>query len=187
MRGDWPRRLLTASQGLVGGVALVGVVAWTTLNPTVLLTFLFLQPLLLVGVVLYVVASLFGRRTLLVERFPAGAVVHHGGSSSGVVWVVKTGTLEAVRPGEDGSERVVTRLAAGDHFVGDAATPPGELPLTLRTVTAAELLRINATDLATLVAHVPGLCERIGDMVHESHQANAAAAGHHPRTRSAGR
>lgn len=187
MRGDWPRRLLTASQVLVGGVALVGVVAWTTLNPTVLLTFLFLQPALLLGIVLYVVASLFGRRTLLLERFPAGAVVHHAGSGSAVVWVVKTGSLEAVRPGEDGTERVVTRLAAGDHFVGDGATPPGELPLTLRAVTAAELLRINATDLATLVAHVPGLRERIGDMLRESPHAKAAVGGHHPRTRSAGR
>jgi CRP-like cAMP-binding protein len=183
MRGDWPRRLLTLAQVLVGGVALIGVVAWTTLDPTAMLTFLFVQPVLLLGVVLFVAASLFGRKTLLVERFAAGAVVHHAGSGSDVVWVVRSGALEAVRPGAGGADEVVARLGAGDHFAGDAATPAGELPVTLRAVADTELLRINAGDLATLIAHVPGLRERIGHMLHDGNGAPAPAGSGHPSHR----
>ena len=108
--------------------------------------------------------------------------MHHAGPGSDVVWVVRSGTLEATRPGGE----VVARLGAGDHFAGDASTLEGELPASLRAVTDAELLRISAGDLATLMAHVPALRDRVGDLLHEGHQVAAPRSrGRHPRPGSA--
>lgn len=57
--GDrWARRLITAAEVLVGGVAVLGIGAWLTLNPILLLLFLFSQPLLLLGVCLFAAGAL---------------------------------------------------------------------------------------------------------------------------------
>ncbi len=174
MRGDWPQRLFTTAQALVGGTALLGIAAWTTLNPTLLLTFLFVQPALLVGVVLFVVASLFGRKAMLAEHFRPGAVVHHAGSGSRFVYVVQSGRLEAVRIGADGTEAIVRTFEPGQVFGGDASTPDGELPPTVRAVTPVALLRVSADDLATLVASVPDLRAGMERVLHDRLRGAAA-------------
>jgi hypothetical protein len=57
-RRAWPSRMITTAQTIIGAVALLGVAAWVTLNPILLLLFLFAQPALLVGIALFVVAAL---------------------------------------------------------------------------------------------------------------------------------
>lgn len=67
-RDGWPSRLITIAEVLVGSVALLGISAWLTLNPILLLLFLFGQPLLLVGVSLFVAAALASRARVSAEH-----------------------------------------------------------------------------------------------------------------------
>jgi hypothetical protein len=70
--GNRTARLTTLAQVLIGIIALLGVCAWLTLNPTLLLTFLFAQPLLLAGIVAFAVAAVFGEKGVLLETFTPG-------------------------------------------------------------------------------------------------------------------
>jgi Cyclic nucleotide-binding domain len=156
-KGDWQSRLIGTAQVLIGGVAVLGIAAWVTLNPTLLLTFLFLQPVLVVGIVLFVVVAVAGRKSVLVECYPAGAVVHGEGAASPFVYVVRSGRLHVVRALDGGREEVVARFEAGDHFGGDAVAAGEAAAVAIRAATPVELLRVNPSDLATLFASVPEL------------------------------
>jgi hypothetical protein len=155
--GDWPSRLIATAQVLIGVVAVLGIAVWVTLEPTLLLTFLFLQPLLVVGVVLFVVAAVAGRKSVLVERHAAGAVVRRAGATSPFLYVVRSGRLDVVRALDGGREEVVGRFEAGDHFGGDAVVSGAGAAVTMRAATPVELLRVNPSDLATLFGSVPEL------------------------------
>ena len=75
--GDWPVRLTSIAQLLIGLTALLGVLAWYTLAAPFLLGFLFVQGFLLVGAIAYVLAAIASQRTVFLERFTAGSVISH--------------------------------------------------------------------------------------------------------------
>jgi CRP/FNR family transcriptional regulator, cyclic AMP receptor protein len=160
IRGDWPARLLAAAQILIGFVALMGIAAVATLNPYILLGFGAVQALIVLGVVLFVVVAMLSQRAMVLEEFRAGQVVFREGDPGRHVYVIKSGTVEVVSRGPDGSTEVVDRLGPGDHF-GDVALLRRNLPhrATVRTVTDAHIFRISPGAFAQLYANLPEMRE----------------------------
>jgi hypothetical protein len=160
VRGDWPARLLWAAQVCVATVALLGVAAVVTLNPYLLLGYAAAQALIVVGIILFVIVAILSQRAMVLEEFAAGAIIFHEGDPGRHVYVVKSGTVEVVTSGPDGSTEVIDRLGPGDHF-GDVALLRRNLPhhATVRTVTDAHVFRISPGGFVQLYANLPELRE----------------------------
>lgn len=158
-RGDWQSRLILIAQVTVGVAALVGLLALATRNPLLLLTFLTLQVLLVVGVVLFVIVALFAQRTMILERYGPGDVIARERDTCKHVYVIKSGNVEVVARRADGTEEAVKRLGPGDHF-GEAALL-GELahPATVRAVTAVEVLKMTPDNLVAFYTSLPEVQE----------------------------
>jgi len=160
IRGDWPARLLAAAQVIIAFVALMGIAAVATLNPYLLLGFGAVQALIVVGVVLFVIVAMLSQRAMVLEEFGAGQVIFREGDPGRHVYVIKSGTVEVVSRGPEGSTEVVDRLGPGDHF-GDVALLRRNLPhrATVRTVTEAHIFRISPGAFAQLYANLPEMRE----------------------------
>ncbi len=169
--GDWPAKAITVAQILAGIVAITGIAAWATLVPVFILTFLFLEPLLIVAIILFVVAALFSEKTLLTESFSAGTAVIHEGTHADYIYSVKAGKLRG--EGYDGKEHFTRELGPGDCFGLHAAVANQTYSLTVTAVTDAVVYRINPADLSSVLSSFPQVQEgmkellntRFGDLV----------------------
>lgn len=160
IRGDWPARLLTVAQILIGAVALLGIAMVATLNPYLLLGYGALQVVIVVGIILFVIVATLSQRAMVLEEFYAGQVIFREGDPGRHMYVIKSGTVEVVVKRPDGSDEVIDRLGPGDHF-GDVALLRRNLPYhsTVRTVTPANIFRLSPTGFAQLYANLPELRE----------------------------
>jgi Cyclic nucleotide-binding domain len=169
--GDWTVRATFVAQILIAVVAVVGVAAWATLRPIFILTFLFLEPLLVVGMILFVVAAFFSEKSLLSEKFKAGATVIRQGSPAEYMYVVRTGELHG--EGRDGDFHYEQDFKPGECFGMTAMVAKQVYRLTVTARTDAVLYRIDPADLPSVIANAPyieksleGILDtRLGDLV----------------------
>jgi Cyclic nucleotide-binding domain len=105
--------VITVSQILVVAVALFGIVGWLSLKPFFLLSFIFAQPLIAVGIILFLFAAVFFQSAMILEHFDAGEISYRQGSPSRFVYLLKSGTVEATQTFADGKEPVVASFASG--------------------------------------------------------------------------
>jgi len=182
IRGDWPARLLTTAQVLIGAVAIAGIAAVATLNPYLLLGFAAVQGLIVVGVILFVVVAVLSQRAMVLEEFYAGQVIFQEGDPGRHVYVIKSGTVEVVAKGPDGGVEVVDRLGPGDHF-GDLALLRRNLPRrsTVRSVTEAQIFRVSPNAFVQLYANLPEMREYFRQK-EEPHLRRLAALRKSPKT-----
>jgi hypothetical protein len=153
--GDWTITATTAAQILIGLVAVVGIFAWATLIPVFILTFLFLEPLLIVGIVVFIVAAAFSEKTTLVERYSAGGVVFRQGSSADFVYLVRSGQLEGTSTA--GGPGFTQKYGPGDFFGLAAVVAHQFYRITVTALTDAVVVRMNPTALAAVAASEPQL------------------------------
>lgn len=151
--GDWTITLTTIAQILIGITALVGILAWATLEPIFILTFLFLEPLLIVGLILFVIAAAFSGKTLLTVYFRAGDVVFRQGTSADFVYLVESGQLKGVEV--DGENRYTSEFGPGDCFGTRAMLAEQPHRLTVTAETDAVVIRIEPKDIVALAASKP--------------------------------
>jgi CRP-like cAMP-binding protein len=161
-RGNWPVTLTKIARVTVAVPALVGVVAWLTLIPVLLLTFLFLQPLLVIGIAMFLVAAAFGGKTLLLEHYRAGDTVFNAGDASEFIYLVRSGELEGRPPASGAGE--TRKFGPGDAFGIHAVLAGGRYPFTVRALSDAEVVRIDPVDLRGIVS-VPGLDKVLHDLL----------------------
>jgi cyclic nucleotide-binding protein len=160
IRGDWPARLLTTAQVLIGLVALAGIATVVTLNPYLLLGFAAVQGLIVMGIILFVMVAILSQRAMVLEEFYAGQTIFQEGDPGHHVYVIKSGTVEVISTKPDGTVEVVDRLGPGDHF-GDLALLRRNLPRrsTVRTVTEAQIFRVSPGAFVQLYANLPEMRE----------------------------
>jgi CRP-like cAMP-binding protein len=151
--GDWTVTATTVAQILIGLVAVVGICAWATLIPVFILTFLFLEPLLIIGIVLFIIAAAFSEKTVLVERYSAGDVVFRQGNPADFVYVVRSGQLQGTATA--GGSEAGQKFGPGDCFGTAAAVAHQPYRLTVTALTDAVVVRIDPSDLAAVAAGEP--------------------------------
>lgn len=157
--GDWRSKLLAISQIAIALVALLGIVSMLTRQPIFLLGFATAQGLILVGVVLFVVVAVFAQRTLVEEEFDPGEVIFRQGDLGRDVYVIRSGTVEVLVKGPDGSEGVLRRLGPGECFGEMALLGKAPRSATIRTVTPVQVFKMSPSNFAALYTNLPGLKE----------------------------
>lgn len=169
--GDWTTTVTTIAQVLIGIVALLGICAWATLFPVFILTFLFLEPLLMVGIILFIIAAMFSEKSLLVERFGPGEVVFHQGGPGDFIYVVRSGQFHG--EGTAAGSTFTQKYGPGECFGITAVINRQPYHMTVTAETNATAVRINPDDLSAVAASGPqfekslrGLLEmRVADLI----------------------
>jgi len=122
-------------------------------------------------------------------RYAAGRRVIREGRIPSHLYVVLSGDLEVWSTGDEGLEpRLINSLAAGDHF-GEVGLLEG-MPstATVKTATAASLLRVSATAFLETLTHSPAitsaLIERVGGTLARSHPTYQMAAETSPNVQT---
>jgi len=161
-RGDWQSKLLLIAQLAVVAVALLAVVAMLSGDPVLLLAFSASQPLLVGGVVLFVIVAVFAQRTMVLEVFDPNEIIFREGEPGRHVYVVKSGEVDVLARRHDGSEHVINRLRAGDHFGEMALIRRAPRTATVRAVTAVEVFKMGPSNFAMLYTNLPGIREHFG-------------------------
>ena len=155
--GPWVEHVITVSQILVVAFALLGIVGWLSLKPFFLLSFIFAQPLVAIGIVLFLFAAVFFERAMIVEHFGAGEIIFRQGSPSRYVYLVKSGTVEATQTFADGKEPIVASFAPGYYFGYAGLMSSTHNIATARAATESEIVKIRARDFLTMFAEIPEL------------------------------
>jgi CRP-like cAMP-binding protein len=160
VHGNWPARLITAAEILVGLMAVMVIAALLSRNPFLLLILAPGQALFLIGVVLFATVAIFSQRTMVLERFQAGETIFREGDPGQHIYVIKSGKVDVFRTQPDGTERLIERLGAGDH-VGDLALLGEGLPrrTTVRAAMDTEVFRLNPNALFVLYQSLPEIRE----------------------------
>lgn len=161
-RGNWPVTLTRVARVTVAIPALIGVVAWLTLIPVLLLTFLFLQPLLVIGIAMFLIAAASGGRTLLLQHYRTGDVVYSAGEPSDFIYLVRSGQLEGTAAGPDTGK--IRKFGPGDHFGVHALLAHGRQDYTVRALSDSEVIRIDPVDLTGFL-DVPQLDKILRELV----------------------
>ena len=161
-RGDWQSKLLVIAQIAVVAVALLAVVAMLSGDPVLLLAFSASQPLLVGGAVLFVIVAIFAQRTMVLEIFDSNEIIFREGEPGRHVYVVKSGEVDVLAKRHDGSEHVINRLRAGDHFGEMALLRRAPRTATVRAVTAVEVFKMGPSNFAVLYTNLPGMREHFG-------------------------
>lgn len=162
-RGDWRSRLIAIAQVAIGFVALLGIVAMLTRDPVLLLGFTAAQVLTVLGVVLFVIVAIFAQRTMVLEEYGPGEVIFREGDPGRHVYVIKSGTVEVLAKGPDGSQEVINRQGSGDHFGELALLRDAPRTATIRTVTAAQIYKMSPSNFATLYTSLPGFRDHLNE------------------------
>src|SRR5579885_3455453 len=164
-RGEWVDHILKIAQILVAIVALLGIAGWLTLNPFLLLSFIFSQPLIVLALILFIVAAIFFQRAVVLERFDAGEVIYERGTHPRFVYLIKSGEVDAVLKFANGKEQTIASFGPG-RYLGFAALAE-HIPhkFTARARTAAQILRIRPSDFVSLFADIPELIKEIEDAI----------------------
>ncbi|GEM_PF-1744445 len=166
-RGEWVDHILKIAQILVAIVALLGIAGWLTLNPFLLLSFIFSQPLIVLALILFIVAAIFFQRAMVLERFDAGEVIYERGTHPRFVYLIKSGEVDAVLKFANGKEQTIASFGPG-RYLGFAALAE-HIPhkFTARARTAAQILRIRPSDFVSLFAEIPELKSHIPALIKE--------------------
>jgi len=153
-RGDWVDHIITVAQIAVVLFAIIGIAGWLSLNPFLLLTFIFAQPLVALGVALFIFAALFFERAFTFETFDPGEIIFRQDSPARSIYLVRSGTIGASIRRGNGEEVSVITVGSGE-YIGFAALARDRYRLTARAVTAAEVIRIRPRDFVTIFAEIP--------------------------------
>jgi hypothetical protein len=156
-RGDWRTKIIHLAQLCVGGVAIIGYLAFATGAPLLILVFASLMGLLVVGVVLFTVVALFAQRTLVEEEFAAGELIFQQGDVGRDVYVVKTGNVEVVHTRPGGETEVLKVLGPGDHFGEMALLGRSPRNASVRAVSTARVFKMSGSNFAALYTTLPGV------------------------------
>jgi len=158
VRGDWRAKLIVTSQMFVGLVALFGFLAFTTKQPLLLLGFAFALPLMIVGIVLFVIVAVFAQRALVEEQYGAGEVIFNEGEEGRHVYVVKSGRVEVVRKKKKGGgPDVMSVLGPGDHFGELALLGKTPRTATIRTLEDTVVYKMDRGHFAGLYTSLKGV------------------------------
>ena len=160
VRGDWRAKLIALAQILVGGVALLGFLAFTTKHPLLLLAFAFALPGMVIGIVCFLVVAVFAQRALVEERFAAGEVIFNEGEEGRHVYVIKSGRVEVVRKKKGGQPDIRGVLGAGAHFGELALLGKTPRTATIRTVEDTVVYKMNRGHFAGLYTSLTGVQEQ---------------------------
>lgn len=158
--GDWPSRLIGTAQIIVGTMAAVGIAAFVSLSPFLVVFLAFGQVFFVIGAVLFGIVVIFAQRIMVLERFSAGETIFREGEPGYHIYGIKSGKIDVFRTQPDGSERLIERLGTGDH-IGDLALLGNGLPrrTTVRAATDAEVYRLNPDALTVLYSSLPEIRE----------------------------
>lgn len=148
-RGNWPVTLTKVARITIAIPALIGVVAWLTLAPVLLLTFLFVQPLFVLGIAMFLIAAAFGGKTLLLHHYRTGDTVYSAGDESDYIYLVRSGQLEGTLSGPDARE--LLKIGPGDYFGVNALLAHGRHAYTVRALSDSEVIRIDPIDLTGIL------------------------------------
>lgn len=159
--GEWVDHLVLAAQILIVMFTLLGIAALLTLNPFLLLSFIFAQPIAVLGLVLFLIAAAFFDRAMVVEYFDPGEVIFLEGAPSRSVYLVKSGTVEGVYTGPDGEKSTIATFARGDYLGLAALAQRMPYRFTATAATPVEVLRVRPRDFATMFAEIPELKNEI--------------------------
>ena len=173
--GDWPSKLIGAAQIIVGFMAAVGIAAFVSLSPFLVVFLAFGQVLLVIGVALFGIVVIFAQRIMVPERFRSGETIFREGEPGYHIYIIKSGKIDVFRTQPDGTERLIERLGAGDH-IGDLALLGDGLPrrTTVRAATDVEVFRLNPNALSVLYNNLPELREFLRERM-EPHLAKLKA------------
>ncbi len=160
VRGDWRAKLIMTSQVIVGLVALVGFLAFTTKHPLLLLGFAFSLPLMVVGIVFFVIVAIFAQRALVEERFGPGEIIFNEGEEGRHVYVVKSGRVEVIRKRKGGGPDVMNVLGPGEHFGELALLGKTPRSATIRTLEETVVFKMGRGDFAALYTSLSGVREQ---------------------------
>lgn len=170
-RGEWVDRMITVAQAAIGIFALLGLLGWLTLRPFLLLTFIFAQPLLGIGITLFIAAAFFFERAMTFEIFEGGEIVYRQGSPARAIYLVKSGMVDALIRSKDGREEVIATFNPG-QYLGFAALPPATPhKYTARARIACELVRIRPGDFISIFSELPEVKSQIPVLQREIDQA----------------
>ena len=164
-RGNWPVTVTRIARVLVAIPALIGVFAWLTLIPVLLLTFLFVQPLFLIGMAMFLIAATVGGKTVLLHRYRSGDIVFKAGDAGDFVYVVRSGQFEA--SGGDWKRGATEQFGPGASFGVHALLGHGRHPLTVRALGDGELIRIDPVDLSDFIIDTPLLENTLREILAE--------------------
>ena len=160
VRGDWRSKLILASQVVVGVVALLCFLAFTTKQPLLLLAFAFSIPAMLVGVVLFVIVAIFAQRALVEEQFGPGEVIFNEGEEGRHVYVIKSGRVEVIRKKKGGGAEAMTSLGPGAHFGELALLGKTPRTATIRTLEDTVVYKMGRGQFAALYTSLSGVQEQ---------------------------
>lgn len=160
VRGDWRAKLIVASQIFVGLVALLGLLAFTTKHPLLLLGFAFSLPAMVVGIVLFLIVAAFAQRALVEEQFGPGEVIFSEGEEGKHVYVIKSGRVEVIRKKKGGDPDVMTALGPGDHFGELALLGKTPRTATIRTLEDTAVFKMDRGQFAALYTSLRGVQEQ---------------------------
>jgi len=160
-RGDWVDRVITLAQVAVGAVAIIGIVGWITLNPFLLLSFIFAQPIVALGIALFIFAAFFFERAFMFETYDPGEIIFRQDTPARSIYVIKSGKVEVSVRHPNGEVTNVLAMGSGE-YVGLAALAPGfRYRLTAKTLTRTELIRIRPRDFVTIFGEIPEVRNQI--------------------------
>ena len=163
--GDWRAKLIAISQAIVALVAALGLLSMLTRRPVLLLSFTFAEALIPVGVVLFVIVAVTAQRTMIVEKFDAGAVIFSEGDQGRQVYVVKSGTVEVLGKRAGGPPEVIARLGPGEHFGEMALLGKAPRNATVKTVTDVEVFTMSPNNFVALYTAMPALKEHFNKLM----------------------
>jgi hypothetical protein len=155
------RRLLSVATACTVLAALLAGLLALDLNPTSLTLFLLgAQPLIVVGVLLYVLAILadfLRHHGVSRVRFAPGEVIFRQGDPGDFVYTIIDGQVEIVREEPHGEETVINRLGPGEYFGEMALISNAPRTATVRAITAVDAVALARDDFTALYTYLPDL------------------------------
>lgn len=155
------KRLLFIATLCIVLAALIACLMALDLNPTSLTLFLVgAQPLIIVGVLLYVLAIFADfLRYHGVSRvcFVPGEVIFRQGDPGDFVYVITDGQVEIVREEPRGEEKVINRLGPGEYFGEMALISNAPRTATVRAITRVKAVALARDDFTALYTYLPDL------------------------------
>jgi ATP-binding cassette subfamily B protein len=112
-------------------------------------------------------------KRLSIERYAAGDVIITQGEIGDKLYLIVRGQVEVLAADAGGRQRLMAVLWSGDHFGEMALMWDMPRTATVRARTAVELYSLNKEDFNTLLATVPGLRDRLEQMVIKRSQLTA--------------
>jgi CRP-like cAMP-binding protein len=163
------RRILLVATCCIALAALIAYFLAEDLNPTSLTLFLVVaQPLIVVGVLLYLIAlfaDFLRHHGVSRVHFAPGEVIFRQGDPGDFVYTIIDGRVEVVREESAGEEKVINRLGAGEYFGEMALISNAPRTATVRATTEVDAVAIARDDFTALYMYLPDLHRSIEKVV----------------------